>query len=86
MSLRLRFKSWFALLVAIWLATLAVAQEKPRVRELFVPYEDLQSVLEAAGQRMFLTRDEYEALLKEAAKTSDQPPPLPRRCWMPITR
>jgi hypothetical protein len=42
------------------------ATEKP-AREIFVPFDDLNVILESDVQRVFLTRDEYENLL-DAAK------------------
>ena len=46
-----------------------------RVRELFVPFADLNVVLEADIQRVFLTRQEYEALLIKARQSTKVPPP-----------
>lgn len=39
------------------------AGEKP-IREIFVPFDDLQIILESDKNRVFLTRQEYEDLLK----------------------
>ena len=64
------------------LGALATAAEKPKqdaplpVRELFVPFDDLQPILEGAGRRAFLTRAEYEALLE---KRATEPPRHLRR-------
>lgn len=41
-------------------------QEQPIVRELFVPYEELDVVLEADPHRVFLQKEEYEALIEAA--------------------
>lgn len=46
-----------------------------RVREIFVPFADLNVVLEADVQRIFLTRPEYEALLAKAKQNPQTPPP-----------
>jgi len=46
-----------------------------RVREIFVPFADLNVVLEADIQRVFLTRQEYEALLAKAKQSPLLPPP-----------
>ena len=50
-------------------------ETEPIVRELFVPFEDLDVILEATGRRLFLTRAEYEALRDQAQKQADQPAP-----------
>ena len=39
------------------------AGQKP-IREIFVPFDDLQIILESDKNRVFLTREEYEQLLK----------------------
>ena len=41
------------------------------LREIFVPFEDLNVILESQTQRVFLTRQEYDALV-EKAKTKPQ--------------
>ncbi len=57
-------------------ATSAPADEpKPLVRELFVPFDDLNVILEAGGRRVFLTREEYDDLLKRARKTEAEAAP-----------
>ena len=45
-----------------------------RVREIFVPYEDLQTLLEGNSRQVFLTRDEYAELL---AKAKQKPAEIP---------
>jgi hypothetical protein len=52
------------------------APQRPLVREIFVPFDDLNVLLESSPERVFLTRDEYEQLLKEAAQRPDESPPL----------
>ncbi|WP_254513809.1 hypothetical protein [Anatilimnocola floriformis] len=37
---------------------------KKTIREIFVPFDDLQVILESDKNRVFLTREEYEELLK----------------------
>lgn len=50
------------------------ATAKP-LREIFVPFDDLQVILESDKNRVFLTRDEYEQLLKVVqAKAAKQGP------------
>jgi len=52
------------------------ADDKDVVREIYVPYEDLNVLLESEVQRAFLTRDEYDELLAKAKVTEpDEPPP-----------
>ncbi len=45
-----------------------------KVREIFVPYEDLSVLMEGNVQRVFLTRQEYDDLLAKAKK---KPPEIP---------
>lgn len=47
-------------------ATCSAWQEEPIVRELLVPYEELNVILEADPHRVFLDKDEYEALIEAA--------------------
>ncbi|MCU0878556.1 MAG: hypothetical protein MUF06_12285 [Pirellulaceae bacterium] len=47
-----------------------LAEEIP-LREIFVPFDDLNVILEGPNQRVFLTRDEYRKLVDEA-KTKPQ--------------
>jgi len=51
--------SRFSLLLAIFLASPALAQQPP-IREIFVPFEDLNIILENDNQRVFLSRKEYD--------------------------
>jgi ATP synthase F0 subunit b len=53
-------------------ATPKPADDKP-VREIYVPFEDLNVILDNDHQRVFLTREEYEELVK-AAKSKPQTP------------
>ena len=59
--------------LALAIAAIGFAQqpaEQP-IREIFVPFEDLNVILESQAQRVFLTRQEFDALL-EKAKTKPQ--------------
>ncbi|MFN0022202.1 MAG: hypothetical protein ACKVP0_28465 [Pirellulaceae bacterium] len=59
-----------ALLAALLLALPAAAQE-PLVREIFVPFEDLNIILENDNQRVFLSRKEYDELVVKAVSKPD---------------
>lgn len=48
--------------------------EKP-VREIYVPFEDLNVILGSNVQRVFMTRTEYQELLDKASQTPGQRPP-----------
>ncbi|MCL4203879.1 MAG: DUF1559 domain-containing protein [Pirellulaceae bacterium] len=53
----------------------AQAPKKPElVREIFVPFDDLNVLLEGDVQRVFLTREQYEELLAQAKKTDPEKP------------
>ena len=61
------------------MASLAVAQPKassdlPKLptREIRVPFDDLPVLLGGTNQRMFMTRSEYDVLLKKANVTPEQ--------------
>ena len=64
---KLRFH---ALLASLLLALPAAAQE-PLVREIFVPFEDLNIILESDNQRVFLSRKEYDELVAKAVSKPD---------------
>jgi len=49
--------------------------EKRLVREIFVPFEDLNVLLEGKTQRVYLTREQYEELLAKAKQTPETTPP-----------
>jgi hypothetical protein len=64
--------------IALTLTPLASGQEPKApsadevpLREIFVPFEDLNVILEGPNERVFLTRDEYRKLVDEA-KTKPQ--------------
>ncbi len=46
------------------------AEQPPRrlVREVYVPFDELNVLLEGSPERMFLSREQYEELLKQAAQ------------------
>ena len=50
--------------------TAAELVKEPLVREIFVPFEDLEVIMQAGGQRVFLGRQEYEELLAKAKVTA----------------
>ncbi|MBT7916157.1 MAG: hypothetical protein HN617_01310, partial [Planctomycetaceae bacterium] len=56
-------------------ALAVVAQQGEMKREIYVPFDDLKTVLASGIQRIYLPRGEYEALLKKAnIKPGDTPP------------
>ena len=76
---------WLAVFgIVMLLAASTIAQEpKPAggraaspevIRELFVPFEDLEVLLEGDVRRVFLTRDEYQQLVNQARKTEPDAP------------
>jgi hypothetical protein len=53
----------------------AIAQQAEMKREIYVPFDDLKTVLASGIQRIYLPRNEYEDLLKKAnLKPGDIPP------------
>jgi hypothetical protein len=53
----------------------AIAQQDEMKREIYVPFDDLKTVLASGIQRIYLPRNEYEDLLKKAnVKPGDTPP------------
>jgi hypothetical protein len=64
------------MLLAVLASALPAAEPpKPeKIREIFVPYEDLSVLMEGNSQRVFLTRREYADLLAKAKK---EPPEVP---------
>jgi hypothetical protein len=61
------------------MAAIAQAQIPPSadqpLREIFVPFEDLNIILESDKQRVFLTRQEYDDLVKQAKAKPQSPAP-----------
>lgn len=55
-------------------ATKPANADKP-LREIYVPFEDLNVILENDKQRVFLTRAEYDELLKTAKSSAQTPAP-----------
>lgn len=53
------------------LGSLGIAAESSvqPIREIFVPFDDLNVLLQSDAERVFLTRDEYEELIERAKKT-----------------
>ncbi|HEX5104699.1 MAG TPA: hypothetical protein VFV87_12850, partial [Pirellulaceae bacterium] len=52
------------------------AQEADQpLREIFVPFEDLNVILESDKQRVFLTRQEYDELIQQAKSKPQTPAP-----------
>ena len=55
--------------------TSTLAQDKPLVREIFIPFDDLNVILEADVHRVFLSRPQYEELIAKAkVKTAETAP------------
>ncbi len=50
-------------------------EKQPLVREIFVPEADIDALLEGQPERMLLSRNEYETLLKKAKKTPEKHAP-----------
>src|SRR5215510_14754451 len=61
-------------LLALLLATPALAQQPP-IREIFVPFEDLNIILENDNQRVFLSRKDYDELVAKAVSKPDAKAP-----------
>jgi len=49
--------------------------EERRVREIFVPFEDLSVLLGDQPRRVLLSREEYQELVEKARTSPDSPPP-----------
>ncbi len=56
---------------------------KPLVRELFVPFDDLQVLLEGNVERVFLSKPDYEELL---AKAKQQPAEVKGPWWTNVAK
>lgn len=65
-----------ASLVLLLLGTAFLQAQTPVVREIFVPLDDLNVVLESETQRAFLTRKEYAELLAKAKTTAEKLAPI----------
>lgn len=69
-------------LLACWLiVSLGFAQESPTQpqppeRELFVPFEHLDLLLNGASQRIYMTREEWQQLRQDAIQTPEEKIPL----------
>ena len=66
-----------AALATICVGTAAAAAEEKPVREIFVPFTDLDVLLQHQPNRVLLSRDEYNALIEKAKKTPETPAPAP---------
>jgi hypothetical protein len=68
----------FAILVSIVLAASTARAEEPdsRIREIFVPIEDLKVLLDASPKRVMLERQQFEQLKQRAAKKKSETAPL----------
>jgi hypothetical protein len=67
-----KMHAYLSLAGLLLLAATATAQDADKpIREIFVPFEDLNIILETQAQRVFLSRQEYDALV-EKAKTKPQ--------------
>ncbi|MBE3100612.1 MAG: hypothetical protein IMZ44_26140 [Planctomycetes bacterium] len=51
-------------------------KSEEKVRELFVPFEDLNILLEGKTERVLLSRQQYDELLAKAKKTADSRAPV----------
>ena len=70
--MRSRFPTALVAMTILLMATISCADElKPPVRELFVPFENLNVILDAGGRRVFLTRKEYDDLRRRARITDE---------------
>ena len=76
-------KPLLSAIVILLVAGAALAQPKSAakpatpqpIREIFVPFEDLNVILENDKHRVFLTREEYEALIEQAKSKPEVPAP-----------
>lgn len=62
------------------------APNPPARREIYVPTQDLKTVLAANPRAVLLTRDQYEALLRDAKKTLTPAPEPPERAVLVSAR
>ena len=63
-------------IVSVFLLGTSLLAQPPVVREIFVPLDDLNVVLESETQRAFLSRKEYDHLLAKAKKTAETLAPV----------
>jgi len=68
-----RFEAEWACLLLAFLASAVTAAQPPakteKIREIFVPYEDLQTLIGGNSRQVFLSRQEYGDLLAKAKQT-----------------
>ncbi|MEC7566164.1 MAG: hypothetical protein VX738_10815, partial [Planctomycetota bacterium] len=74
LSLTILSRLFFALIVG-GLPNVLFAQEEVKNREIYVPFDDLQTILASGIQRIYLPRSEYEELLKKADFKPGEVPP-----------
>lgn len=63
------------LLGPVWAQESKPAPEQPPIREIYVPFEDLNVILDNDKHRAFLTREEYDELVKLAKAKPQSPAP-----------
>jgi hypothetical protein len=62
------------LLLAAYQAAAGEAPVAP-IREIFVPFESLDVLLQSGAERVFMTREQYEDLMKKAARAPEEHAP-----------
>ncbi len=72
---RLLVLSFFGFLVSVFSQTLAAQELQKPLRELFVPFEELDVLLGNDTRRVYMTRGEYEDLLEKANIKKNQAAP-----------
>src|SRR5262245_54948721 len=75
MDKRQMWSAALSALVLVTINTLRAQDADHPIREIFVPFEDLNVILESDKQRVFLTRQEYEDLVKQAKSKPQTPAP-----------
>src|SRR5687767_1317223 len=73
-GLRLPLAGILAMLM-LWAGALRAQDSNQPLREIFVPFEDLNVILDSDKQRVFLTRQEYDDLVKRAKSQPQSPAP-----------
>jgi hypothetical protein len=66
---------WLAAMLIAFAPSLHAQDADQPLREIFVPFEDLNVILESDKQRVFLTRQEYDDLVKQAKAKPQSPAP-----------
>ncbi|HIA62211.1 MAG TPA: hypothetical protein EYN93_04840, partial [Planctomycetaceae bacterium] len=65
----------FLMLIIGGLPSVLFSQQEVKNREIYVPFDDLQTILASGIQRIYLPRGEYEELLKKAEFKPGEAPP-----------